>query len=66
MPLPWGFTPEQVGSPVRLWLGEHDKLVPQHLWLQRPRSFPVCDTTVVAGAGHFLIAEHMAQIVGTL
>jgi pimeloyl-ACP methyl ester carboxylesterase len=66
MPLPWGFAPEQVQGPVRLWLGEHDKLVPPHLWLERPSSFPDCETTVVPGAGHFLIAEHMAEIVSTL
>ncbi len=66
MPLPWGFRPEQVEGPVRLWLGEQDKLVPARVWLERPSSFPVCDTTVVAGAGHFLIAEHMAEIVGTV
>ncbi len=61
-----GFAPEQVGSPVRLWLGEHDELVPARVWLERPRRFPVCDTTVVPGVGHFLIAEHMAEIVGTV
>jgi hypothetical protein len=33
MPQPWGFAPEQVESPVRLWLGEQDKLVPARLWL---------------------------------
>jgi pimeloyl-ACP methyl ester carboxylesterase len=66
MPLPWGFAPEQVDGPVRLWVGEHDELVPARMWLERPSSFPVCDTTVVPGAGHFLIAEHMAEIVGTL
>jgi len=66
MPQPWGFAPEQVKSPVRLWLGEHDKLVPTRVWLERPSSFPVCDTTVVPSAGHFLIAEHMTEIVGTV
>ncbi len=66
MPLPWRFAPEQVEGPVRLWLGEHDKLVPARVWLERPSPFPVCDTTVVAGAGHFLIAEQMAEIVGTV
>jgi pimeloyl-ACP methyl ester carboxylesterase len=63
MPLPWGFEPERVEGPVRLWLGERDELVPAHVWLERPRPFPVCDTTVVPGAGHFVIAEHMAEIV---
>ncbi len=66
MLLPWEFAPEQVDGPVRLWLGEHDKLVPARVWLERPSSFPVCETTVVAGAGHFLIAERMAEIVGTV
>jgi hypothetical protein len=27
MPLPWGFEPERVEGPVRLWLGERDGLV---------------------------------------
>jgi hypothetical protein len=28
--------------------------------------FPVCDTTVMPGAGHVVIADHMAEIVGTV
>lgn len=63
MPLPWGFEPERVEGPVRLWLGEQDELVPAHLWLARLDRFPACDTTVVPGAGHLVIAEHMAEIV---
>src|SRR6266540_574078 len=35
MPLPWGFAPEHIESPVRLWLGEHDELVPAQVWLER-------------------------------
>jgi pimeloyl-ACP methyl ester carboxylesterase len=63
MPLPWGFEPERVEGPVRLWLGERDELVPMHLWLERAGQFPACDTTVVPGVGHFFIAENMAKIV---
>ena len=63
MPLPWGFEPERVEGPVRLWLSEQDELVPTHLWLERPGRFPVSNTTVVPDAGHFLIAEHMAEIL---
>jgi pimeloyl-ACP methyl ester carboxylesterase len=65
MPLPWGFAPEQVTGPVRLWLGEHDKLVPPRAWLERPGGFPNGQTTVVPGSGHFLIAERMAEILRT-
>ena len=63
MALPWGFEPERVEGPVRLWLGERDGLVPAHVWLERSGRFPVCRTTVVPGAGHFVIAEHMAEIL---
>jgi pimeloyl-ACP methyl ester carboxylesterase len=63
MPLPWGFKLERVEGPVRLWLGERDELVPARLWLERPVRFPVCETTVVPGAGHFVIAERMAEIL---
>ncbi len=66
MPQPWGFEPAHVHSPVHLWLGEHDRLVPADVWLERPSSFPVCETTVVPGTGHFLIAQHMVEIVGML
>lgn len=61
--LPWGFEPEQVEGRVRLWLGEQDELIPTNVWLERPGGFPVCEATVVPGAGHFLIAEHMTEIV---
>jgi len=63
---PWGFEPAAVHSPVHLWLGEQDRLVPTDVWLARSNSFPVCDTTVVPGAGHFLIAEHMVEILSNL
>jgi pimeloyl-ACP methyl ester carboxylesterase len=63
MPLPWGFQPEHVNGPLRLWLGEQDTLVPAHIWLERPGRFPAGDTTIVPAAGHFLIAQHMAEIV---
>jgi pimeloyl-ACP methyl ester carboxylesterase len=63
MLLPWGFEPERVEGPVRLWLGEQDELVPARLWLERPGRFPVSNTTVVPDAGHFVIAEHMAEIL---
>jgi len=63
MPLPWGFEPERVEGPVRLWLGERDELVAAHVWLERAHRFPACDTSVVPGAGHFIIAENMAKIV---
>jgi pimeloyl-ACP methyl ester carboxylesterase len=63
MSLPWGFEPEHVDGPVRLWLGERDELVPADVWLERPGQFPACDTTVVPGAGHFFIAANMAKIV---
>jgi pimeloyl-ACP methyl ester carboxylesterase len=63
MPLPWGFEPAQVESPVRLWLGKRDELVPAHVWLEQSKGFPDCNTTVVPGAGHFVIAEHMLEII---
>jgi pimeloyl-ACP methyl ester carboxylesterase len=68
MPLPWGFAPEQVAGPgpLRLWLGEHDQLVPPRIWLERPGGFPACETTVVPGAGHFLIAEYMTEIIDSV
>jgi pimeloyl-ACP methyl ester carboxylesterase len=66
MPLPWGFEPEQVTGAVRLWLGEHDKLVPPRAWLERPGGLPDWGVTVVPGAGHFFIAERMAEILRTV
>jgi pimeloyl-ACP methyl ester carboxylesterase len=66
MPQPWGFEPARVHTPVHLWLGEQDRLVPADVWLERSSSFPACDTTVVPGTGHFLIAEHMVEIVSKL
>src|SRR6266540_700100 len=66
MPQPWGFEPARVHSPVHLWLGEQDRLVPPDLGLVLPCSFAVCDTTEVPGAGHVLIAEHMVEILSKL
>jgi pimeloyl-ACP methyl ester carboxylesterase len=66
MPRPWGFELADVHSPVHLWLGEKDRLVPADVWLDRSSSFPICDTTVVPNTGHFLIADHMLEIVSKL
>jgi len=64
--LPWAVDPADVDWPVHLWLGERDELVPAGLWLERRSTFPDCTTTVVRGAGHFFIGDHMARILQAL
>ena len=55
---PWGFEPEAIAVPVRLWQGDVDVLVPPAHSRRLSARIPAAELVVVAGAGHWLDADH--------
>jgi pimeloyl-ACP methyl ester carboxylesterase len=63
---PWGFALSDVSTPVDLWQGDADHLVPLE-WARRlADGLPDAPLHVVGGAGHFLLLDHAPQVLGTL
>jgi pimeloyl-ACP methyl ester carboxylesterase len=58
---PWGFSPADVDSPVTLWQGDADLMVPfaHGRWLAE--TIPGVDANLLAGEGHLSIAVGMAE-----
>ncbi len=63
---PWGFAPEDVSTPARVWWGEEDRLVPRGDAETLGRRLPQAELTVVPGAGHFVAFQRWAEVLGDL
>jgi pimeloyl-ACP methyl ester carboxylesterase len=62
----WGFDPTEVRSPVTLWHGRGDRLVPLAHSLSLAAAIPACMTRVDPTGGHFFYSRRLAEIVGPL
>jgi len=63
---PWGFDPADIATPVHLWQGDDDDLVPCH-WAERlAAAIPGSKLTIVPGASHFLWYDHWDDILSAL
>lgn len=64
---PWGFRLEDIHTPVWLWHGEADPVVPVAMGRMMARSLPRCRSYIFPDEGHFsLVLNYMDTIVGTL
>jgi pimeloyl-ACP methyl ester carboxylesterase len=63
---PWGFRLEDIKIPILLWQGEEDPTVLPEMGRRQAAAIPNCTATFVAGAGHYLIAAHMTEILSAL
>jgi pimeloyl-ACP methyl ester carboxylesterase len=54
---PWGFDPADVRSPVHIWQGELDRLVPWSHGQWLANAIPGAQFTLVKGQGHFSLGE---------
>ncbi len=63
---PWGFLPEEVKVPVRLYHGEIDDRVPLHHAQHLVSAIRDCKLTVYPGEGHMIIFERGEELLGTL
>jgi pimeloyl-ACP methyl ester carboxylesterase len=63
----WGFLPEQVAVPVRLWHGKADRSFSWRLADELARRLPRCETRFVEGEGHYsLPIRHRMEILRDL
>lgn len=58
----WGFDPEVIRAPVRLWQGQADHAVPVSVAQRLARIVPGAQLELVPDAGHFLVLEHGPRI----
>jgi pimeloyl-ACP methyl ester carboxylesterase len=66
MAAPWGFDPSTINVPTFLWQGVDDSLVPA-TWAGRlATAIPGSSLACLDGAGHFLAADHFAEILQTV
>ncbi len=63
----WGFEPEEVRVPVRLWHGKHDRNFSWRLAEALARRLPDCRTRFIENAGHYSVAvSHTRAILEEL
>ncbi len=63
---PWGFAPEDVGVPARVWWGEQDRLVPRADAEALGRRLRHAELTIVPGAGHFVAFDRWTTVLEDL
>lgn len=63
---PWGFSLQDVKTPVYLWQGEADVLVPPAMGRYQAAQIPNCRAHFLAGEGHLLVINHILDVIRTL
>jgi pimeloyl-ACP methyl ester carboxylesterase len=60
----WGFRPDEMRVPVRVWEGDQDSLLRSSFGDAHGSSGADCTVTRCPGAGHFLLEDRMAEVLG--
>ena len=63
---PWGFALEQIATPVHIWQGDDDLLVPMHHADDMAARLPNATLHRLAGVGHVSIQLHIGEIFDSL
>jgi pimeloyl-ACP methyl ester carboxylesterase len=63
---PWGFAPEQIAVPTRIWHGDRDPAVPLAVAEFFERTIPESSLRVLPGEGHLLFKAHADEILAAL
>jgi pimeloyl-ACP methyl ester carboxylesterase len=63
---PWEIPLAAIGAPVVLWHGEDDRIVPAAAARHLAAAIPGARAEIVPGAGHFMIFDRWAEILGWL
>jgi pimeloyl-ACP methyl ester carboxylesterase len=63
---PWGFAPEEISVPTRMWHGDRDPAVPLAVAEFFARTIPESLLTVVRGDGHLLLWARAGEILTSL
>lgn len=62
----WGVDYSAVRTPVVLWQGTADRIVPSAVSVWLSGLIPNCRLERLEGAGHFWVYDHVADVLGTL
>ena len=62
----WGFRLEDIKVPVHFWQGDADRNVPPRHARSMATEVPGAVLHEIAGAGHFMVVDHIIDILGTL
>jgi pimeloyl-ACP methyl ester carboxylesterase len=62
----WGFRPEDVAVPVRLWYGTDDRIVSAETGRRLAALLPRAELTEFDGEGHMALFGHWADVLGSL
>ena len=62
----WPFDPARIASPLALWHGNEDRMVPHAGAEMLAREIPHAELHLVAGAGHFLAFDRWHEILAWL
>ncbi|MCI0529210.1 MAG: alpha/beta hydrolase [Nitrospira sp.] len=63
---PWGFQLKDISTQVSLWHGEEDRIVPPQMGRYLACMFPNCSSMFLAGEGHYLVFNHLKEILAVL
>jgi pimeloyl-ACP methyl ester carboxylesterase len=63
---PWGFRPEDISVPTRIWHGDRDPAVPLSVAQFYERTIPQSELTVFPGEGHLVLWAHAEEILTEL
>ena len=63
---PWGFDPADVRTPVQLWHGGEDVLVPVDAAIALAAGLPDARTAIDPGEGHFFYRRRLREVLGAL
>jgi pimeloyl-ACP methyl ester carboxylesterase len=63
---PWGFEPEEITMPVKIWHGDADSTIPLRHAEELASRIPNAELVVCPGEGHFLLAARMPEIIAQL
>ncbi len=64
--LPWGFDLGDVTTPVDVWQGTEDHLLPPDWPVRMCEALPSSELHIVEGAGHFLLLNHADEVLSAL
>lgn len=64
--LPWGFELGDVATPVDVWQGSQDHLLPPDWPRRMADALPAAELHLIDGAGHFLLLNHAEEVLNSL
>ncbi|MBO0871691.1 MAG: hypothetical protein J2P15_24325, partial [Micromonosporaceae bacterium] len=62
----WGFPLREIKPTVHMWHGQADTLVSPAMGSYLAEQIPHCEAHLLAGEGHLLVIDHMAEIIEEL